>query len=312
MSGFEAHLAAQYPHARVTQLSASNNSVFLVDDGDRKIVAKHVTDTDIPLSYLAESNAALAGAVPVQRVLRVLDRAQGDPFDGVLAEYVPGTDLATLLVRGEQAVPDTELADHLARFLLACRSLPRMHDGYGAYKRSAPKLAGHTEFVQSYAARYWGRVRPVYQGTEIGEAVDSWVGHGLAEALRRNPAPHTVVPIDANLKNFIVTPDRRVVTLNVPIAAVSTPAHAVGAVSAHLRHRPLHGTFLDRVLAEQCADDAEMVPHFELWALLGVLSFYAVRHPDERGTWRDWGSPVLLDEDFRDLVGSLLLERAPR
>jgi hypothetical protein len=55
-----------------------------------------------------------------------------------------------------------------------------------------------------------------------------------------------------------------------------------------------------------------MIAHFELWALLGILSFYAVRHPEERDSWRDWGSPVLLEEDFRGLVGDLLLERTAR
>ncbi|MDT0268654.1 hypothetical protein RM844_20420 [Streptomyces sp. DSM 44915] len=324
MSGFESYLAAQYPGARVTQLSASNNTVFLVTgtagaDGTDGVagapaglVAKHVTDSDIPLSYLAESNAALARTIPVQRVRRVLDQERGDPFDGVLADYVPGTDLATVLAEDEKALPAEELSEQLARFLLACRELPRMHDGYGPYKRTAPRVATHTEFVQRYAARYWGRARPLYQDTEIGDAVDDWVNHRLPEALRRNPAPHAVVPIDANLKNFVVTPDGRLVTLNVPIAAVSTPAHAVAAVSAHLRGRALHQVFLDHVLESQCAADAELVPHFELWALLGILSFYAVRHPLERDTWRDWGSPVLLDEDFRSLVGELLLKRAPR
>ncbi|MFF2372977.1 hypothetical protein ACFVUW_01135 [Streptomyces xiamenensis] len=312
MSSFERYLVARYPGARVSRLSTSNNSVFLVDDAGRQLVAKHLTDTDIPLSYLADSNEALARSVPVQRIHHVLDRAQGDPFDGTLAAYVPGTDLATVLAGDERAPSPQELAAYLGRFLLACRQLPRMHEGYGPYKRTAPQLASHEEFVVGYAARYWGRARPFYEGTRTGDAVDAWVEHGLGAALRRNPAPHAVVPIDANLKNFILTPDRRIVALNVPIAAVSTPAHAVAAVGAHLRHRPYHAAFLDEVLASQCPADAEMVPHFELWALLGILSFYAVRHPLERDTWRDWGSPVLLDEDFRGLVHDLLPKRATR
>lgn len=90
--------------------------------------------------------------------------------------------------------------------------------------------------------------------------------------------------------------------LNVPIAAVSTPAHAVAAISAHLRNRKVRHQFLDAAAEGICTEDLEMVPHFELWQLLGILSFYAVREPDRQREWQNWGSPVPLDEDFRSLV----------
>ncbi len=306
MSTFRAFLESQYPGAWITGLSESNNAVYLVRSQGEVVVAKHVTDTDIPLGYLAESSARLGELVPVQRIHRVYETERGDPFDAVLAEYVEGTDLATVLGRGEPELPPAELAAFLGEFVVACRQVPRMHDGFGLYKRDAPVIDTHPEFVAHYARRYWGRARPFYEGTPVGDAVQEWLDGGLVEALRAHPAPYDVVPVDANLKNFVVTPDGRIVVLNVPIAGVSTPAQAVAAISAHLRHHKVHEVFLESVEHGICKDDFALVPHFELWALLGILSFYAVREPDRRGEWRDWGSPALLDEDFTALAGSLL------
>lgn len=308
MISFAAFLEQQYPGSDITELSRSNNSVFLVTSAARALIAKQVTDADISLDYLAIANGCLASHLPVQRIFRIYQQDQGDPFDGVLAEYVEGTDLATVLAHDQAALPAAELASYLIRFLAACRELPRMHEGFGLYKRGAPILHSYQEFLGHYARRYWGRARPFYAGSPIGAAVDDWVEHGLASAVRRHPAPLAVVPIDANLKNFILTPDRGIVALNVPIAGVSTPAHGVAAVSVHLRNRPLRETFLAAAQHGSCPADCAMVEHFELWTLIGILSFYAIREPDGRGEWRDWGSPRLLDDDFQALVQRLLLE----
>ncbi|MGQ0840310.1 phosphotransferase [Actinokineospora sp.] len=302
MSTFPDFLAAEFPGAEITELSGSNNVVYQVRSGSEVVVAKHVTDTDIPLTYLADATAKLAEQLPVQRILRVCERDRGEPFDAVFAEYVEGRNLATVLAEDERAVPTADLVAHLCRFVTACREMPKMHDGFGLYKRDAPVIGTHREFVEHYGRRYWNRARPFYDGTRVGTAVDEWLSGGFAAAAERNPAAFTVVAIDANLKNFIVTPDGRIVVLNVPIAGFSTPAHAVGAISAHLRNREPHKHFLDAVEGGICADDADLVPHFELWALLGILSFYAVREPNRQREWRNWGSPVSLDEDFRNLV----------
>ncbi|MBO4206727.1 hypothetical protein [Micromonospora echinofusca] len=312
MSTFRAFLEAEFPGAGISEISGSNNLVYRVESTDGVVVAKHVTDSDIPLTWLAEANARLADELPVQRILRVFETGRGDPFDAVFAEYVEGRNLATALVDSDGAPSTDELVSHLCRFALACRELPRMHEGFGLYKREAPVIDGHREFVEHYARRYWGRARPFYAGTRVGAAVDAWLSGGFAAATARHPAPYTTVAIDANLKNFVVTPDRRIVVLNVPIAGRSTPAHAVGAISAHLRNREQHAPFLAAAAEAVCPDDAELVPHFELWALLGILSFYAVREPERQHEWRNWGSPVTLDEDFRALVETHIAPLAAR
>jgi hypothetical protein len=305
---FRDFLAAEFPGDEIEQLSGSNNLVYLVRTSTGPIVAKHVVDADIPLSYLAEANRRLADHLPVQQILRVFETARDDPFDAVFAEYVAGVDLADVLTGdAEGELPMTELAEYLARFVVACRDLPKMHGSFGMYKRDAPTFAAHVDYVVHYGRRYWGRVRPFYAGTPVADAIDAWLDGGFARAAGRHPAPYSVVPIDANLKNFILTPEGRIVVLNVPIAAVSTPAHAVAAISTHLRNREHHAHFLKEAAARVLADDAEMVPHFEMWLLLGILSFYAVRQPDRQAQWRDWGAPVPLSDDFTGLVGGLLL-----
>ena len=296
MSDFREYLKHRFPDGEIAQLSDSNNVVYLVTTPARRIVAKHVTDVDIPLPYLAKANRRLAEAIPVQRITEILDTTRGDPFDAVFAEYVEGTTLAD-----DRTLTDADLAGYLCGFILACRALPRMRDGFGLYKRSAVADASHAGFVTRNAARYWGRARPFFAGTDVGDAVDDWLAGGFTTALAAHPATYDVVPIDANLRNFVVAPGG-VVALNVPIVGYSTPAHAVAAVSVHLRHRPLHTTFLAAAARTVCTADAALVRHFELWQLLGVLSFYAVREPERPEQWRNWGSPVPLVEDFSDLV----------
>jgi hypothetical protein len=312
MSDFREYLTQQYPDGAVVELSGSNNLVYLVTTTAGRIVAKHVIDVDIPLPYLAEASGRLARSIPVQRITRILDTGRGDPFDAVFAEYVAGDNLADVLQDPDRAPADADLADYLCRYLLACRDMPRMRDGFGLSKRSTVVDDSHAAFVTRHAGRYWGRVRPYFQGTAVGDAVDEWLAVGLELALATHPVGYTVVPIDANLRNFVVPTDGGpIVALNVPIVAYSTPAHAVAAVAVHLRHRPLYRTFLTAAARTVCPDDAAMVAHFELWQLLGVLSFYAVREPEQPERWRNWGSPVPLCRDFTDLVHALLLGEEP-
>lgn len=209
------------------------------------------------------------------------------------------------MLAAEDGVPAAALlVEHLYAFALACRELPTPRDGFAVYKRDAPVFPGHREFAVHYADRYWAPVRPFYDGISTGAAVDTWLSGGFAAALRHSPGPGTVTAVDANLKNFLIAPDDRIVVLNVPIAARSTPAHTVGAISARLRNRPQHRDFLDAARREVRPDDAGLVPHFELSTLLGIMSFYAVRAPRRHREWRNWGSPVSLDEDFRALVST--------
>jgi hypothetical protein len=56
----------------------------------------------------------------VQRIFRIYRQDQGDPFDGVLAEYVEGTDLTTVLGHDQAALPAAKLAGYLGKFLAAC------------------------------------------------------------------------------------------------------------------------------------------------------------------------------------------------
>jgi hypothetical protein len=304
VTGFRDFLGMEFPHADVTEISGSNNLVYLVSTAGGPLIAKEVIDTDIPLNYLAEANARLAQSVPTQTIHRVLQVAAGDPFDAVFAEYVEGRDLSGALAEDEAALPTERLVAFLCRFIAACREMPIMGDGFGLYKREAPRFGTHQEFAEFYARRYWSRVRPCYDGDDVQRAVDQWLDGGFRAAAEKNTAPTDVMAVDANLKNFVLRPDGRIVVLNVPIAARSTPAHAAGAVGLHLRNRGAHRPFLDAVSTDICPEDAAMVPHYELWGLLGILSFYAAKQPGRQREWRNWGSRVLLDDDFRNLVTS--------
>jgi hypothetical protein len=308
MSGFAAFLAKLYPGSTVEPLSITNNAVYLVTSAGSRMVAKHVTDSDIPVTYLAETNDRLADHLPTQKIVRVCRREDGDEFDAMFSTYVEGRDLASLLASGTCDIGWSVLADYFCRFLLACRRLPPMYERFGMSKRGAPIFDTHRAYLEYYGKRYWHRVRPFYAGTPVEAAVDAWLDGGLASAVARRPADTAAVPIDANLKNFVVTPDGRIVLLNLPIVGVSTPAHAIGAISVHLRHHDVHDTFVERATALVGTADADLVPQFEIWQTLGLLSFYAVREPHGSRTWRGFASPVALYDDFRHLVETHLLD----
>lgn len=302
VGAFQEFLVREFPGADIRQISDTNNAVFLVSPrGSKRIVAKHLTDVDIPLDYVARTNKELSLHVPAQRVLKIFQTDRGDPFDALYSEYVEGRNLADELGTAG-ALSDTAIVEYLCGFVRACAHLPRLHDGFGLYKRTARPMSTHREFVEFYGRRYWNRARPFYEGTKVATAVDRWLDGGFAAAAERNPAPFTVISADSNLKNWIVDPTGGISVLNVPIVALSSPAHAVGAVSLHLRNRAIREEFLASATATLCPNDAEMVPHFELWGLLGILSFYAVREPERQKEWQGWGSPVTLDADFRNLV----------
>ena len=131
----------------------------------------------------------------------------------------------------------------------------------------------------------------------VQRTVDRWIDGGLAAATVEDQA-FGVVAIDANLKNFIVTTDGSLVVLNVPIAGLSSTAHAVGALSVNLRHHRERDLFFNEVARRIPEARLDLVPHFELWNMLGILSFYADRHPDRPESWRNFGSPRPLRDDF--------------
>ena len=178
----------------------------------------------------------------------------------------------------------------------AVREMPPLRPGFGLYKRKAPTFATHGEFVEHYARRYWNRSRSFFDD-RVQRTVDRWIDGGLAAATVEDQA-FGVVAIDANLKNFIVTTDGSLVVLNVPITGLSSTAHAVGALSVNLRHHRERDLFLNEVARRLPEVRLDLVPHFELWNMLGILSFYADRHPDRPESWRNFGSPRPLCDDF--------------
>ena len=296
-SSFEAFVAERFPQSQIVPLSGTNNDVYRVTDGDGSVVVKLVTDGDIPLDYLAEVNHALARRLPTQAVLEIHEACDAEPFDVVVAEYIDGVDLAAVL--GGDAVCSFDraaISSFLVDFLEVMVDVPPLRPGFGLYKRKAPTFATHREFVEHYARRYWNRSRSFFDD-RVQRTVDQWIDGGFAAATIDDQA-FGVVAIDANLKNFIVATDRSLVVLNVPIAGLSSTAHAVGAISVNLRHHPERDLFFDEVARRLPEARLDLVPHFELWNMLGILSYYADRHPDRPESWWNFGSPRPLCDDF--------------
>ena len=296
-SSFEAFVAQRFPQSRMVPLSATNNDVYRVTNDDGSVVVKLVTDGDIPLEYLVEVNRVMARRLPTQTVREIHETCSDEPVDVVVADYIDGVDLAAVLGGAATCPSDrAATASFLVDFLDAMLEVPPLRPGFGLYKRKAQTFATHSEFIEHYARRYWNRSRSFFDD-RVQRTVDQWIDGGFAAATIDDQL-FGVTAIDANLKNFIVTANGSLVVLNVPIVGLSSIAHAVGAISVNLRHHPERDLFLSEVARRRPEVRLDLVPHFELWNMLGVLSFYADRHPDRPQAWRNFGSPRPLRDDF--------------
>ena len=296
-SSFEAFVAERFPQSRMVPLSGTNNDVYRVTNDDGSVVVKLITDGDIPLEFLVEVNRVIAERLPTQTVREIHEACDAEPFDVVVAQYIDGVDLAAVL-GGDAACPSDRaaIASFLVDFLDAMLEVPPLCPGFGLYKRGAQMFATHREFIEHYARRYWNRSRSFFDD-RVQRTVDQWIDGGFAAATIDDQA-FGVVAIDANLKNFIVTANGSLAVLNVPIVGLSSIVHAVGAISVNLRHHPERDLFFGEVVRRFPEVRLDLVPHFELWNMLGVLSFYADRHPDRPESWRNFGSPRPLRDDF--------------
>ena len=297
VSALDLFVTEKFPRSQIVPLSGTNNDVYLVTNDDGSVVVKRVTDSDIPLDYLSKVNRVIAERLPTQTVREVHFASDARAFDVVIAEYIDGVDLATALSTDAELLLDrATISSFLVDFLEAMLHVPPLHPGFGLFKRKAQMFASHSKFIEHYARRYWNRSWS-YFDSDVQRLVEQWIDYGLTAATADDRA-FGVVAIDANLKNFIVANDGSLVVLNVPIVGLSSIAHGVGALSVNLRHHPEQSLFLDEVASRLPEIRLDLVPHFELWNMLGVLSFYADRHPDSPESWRNFGSPRPLRDDF--------------
>ncbi|MDE0065758.1 MAG: hypothetical protein OXN44_02680 [Acidimicrobiaceae bacterium] len=296
-SPLETFVSKRFPRSQVVPLSGTNNDVYLVTNDDRVVVVKLVTDRDIPLDYLAKVNQVIAQRLPTQGVREVHLASDEHSIDVVVAEYIDGVDLATTLNSDTESSFDrAAIPSFFVDLLEAMLLVPPLHPGFGLFKRSAQTFVSHGQFIKHYALRYWNRVRP-YFDDHVQRSVEQWINNGLTAATA-DDQPFGVVAIDANLKNFVVATDGSLVLLNVPIVGLSSIAHGVGALSVNLRHHPERSLFLSEVASRLPETRLDLVQHYELWNMLGVLSFYAKRHPDCPESWQNFGSPTPLCDDF--------------
>jgi len=299
---FERYIAARYPQARLSALSRTNNLVLLVDSGASRQVAKLVHDSDIPIHYLRVCNETLCRYLPTQRITEAGLMSEGVPFDYLMAEYIEGVDLVTAASRSQ--LPPDRLASFLEEFRRACSHIAPLSSGFGLFRRQSSLFADHASFIREHARKYWGRVRNFITDESTRRWLDGWVDIDPPDRLFPS-STGSVVPVDANLKNYIAGVDGRLWVLNVPILGRSSAAHGIGAISAHLRHSAAYRLFLASVLSAPSTVTEFAVRYYELWTLMGIASFWSKKDPGQPRSWRNWGSPAPLLEDIHDLVAGL-------
>ena len=79
---------------RIQLVSYTNNGVFLADD---RWIVKIVTDDEIDLRLWGEVAKMLQDAIPVARILNVVDVPSEQGLRIVSSEMIPGRDLASYI-----------------------------------------------------------------------------------------------------------------------------------------------------------------------------------------------------------------------
>lgn len=293
-------IANIYPDSEIKVLSTGNNKVVSISVSGKTYIAKQILDSDLPIEYMNSLNDLLSSSLPVQKLIK-FSKKNTPPF--LISEFVAGKDLSQYLY---SAIGDEELdnlASYFCRYISSCANLPRMHDKFGLFKNNDPSFKDHQSFITYYAFKYWSRVRPFITDTQTIRWIDNWVYSDFAKATIAYA--FQTISVDSNLRNFIRSNDGEIVLLNVPIVGYSSRQHAVAAVSVHLRHTSLYAPFLNLATKEFSLEECRAVQHFELWQLLGILSFYAVKYPKGMEKWKNWGSPVSLLDELNETLSIL-------
>ncbi|MFM5949404.1 MAG: hypothetical protein ACKOPM_09270 [Novosphingobium sp.] len=291
-------LGTKFPNATIHSIRNTNNLVYRIECAGKTFSDKVMVDDDIPVEYFVEFSKELQKSIRTQAIIEVFRKHEGAPSDCIVSSFIEGRDLAKVL-NGRDAARSRNLIGFLLKYVETCVNLPRFFEGFGTYKTRSVRFEKFEEFLDFHARKYWSRARKFYDPA-VAHAVDRWVD-GL-EQVAKTARSFRPVAIDSNLRNFIVDDSGEVILLNVPIVAWSCRAHAVGAVSAHLRPFRFRDEWLDRATENWSAEERASVSHYEAWTLLGILSFYAVRAPDRPDEWRNWGAERSLREDFADLI----------
>ncbi|MFK0686563.1 hypothetical protein NQ774_20000 [Ochrobactrum sp. BD61] len=297
---FSQFLERELPGSKHVVVSTGNNLVVRATSAEGDFIAKKIIDTDIPVEYFLEINSVISQHIDVQKIRRAFYQ---EDSTYIVSEFVDGENLAVYLAGDRTTAQLESVASYLARFCEATRSVSPLAPGFGLSKVGAPTFSSHIEFLQFYAKKYWSRVRDSLVDESLVEWLDQWVCGQIEEV--GQDREHRTVSIDSNMRNFIIRPNGIITLLNMPIVGYSTQSHAIASLSVHLRNTRLHEIFLTKVDTDLAAPTARAVRHLELWHILGIMSFYAVRNPGNSNEWRNWGSPVPLLHDVRQIARSL-------
>ena len=299
---FKQFILEMYPGAKLSLISTSNSYVIKVTGCGTPKVAKLVLDEGIPTEYFETTSHKISQNIKTQKIIKVIPVNADRKSCCIIAEYVDGNNLSSVLEEKQVELNSTIIAEYLIEFIKACSNLPPYFDGFGLYKTNRLQFDSYRDFILFYANQYWSRVRPFILESDKVEAIDDWIKIKLFEALKNFRGNFCVAAIDANLKNFLISDKNKITLLNVPIIGKTSKAHAIGAISAHLRNTKIYDNFINVAKNDLIEKEIALLPHFEAWTLLGILSFYAKRKPERIYTCKNWGAPVSLFRDFLSII----------
>jgi hypothetical protein len=283
-------------------LSQTNNTICEIEHRGRICVAKLVKDNDIDIGVMTSTMDSLRNSVHVPQIHDVINDEGGGGQTVLLMELVPGESLDRVLVRN-----DTNAGAALADVMIAClrvaASLPDLpFSEPGIYKRKAASFNTWKDFSSHYFARYYNRVAPRIENESFRSYLFTWADDIIANTTRSDKASLQTVPIDLNLRNFIWD-GSKITVLNIPILGRSVPEHGQAAAAVQLRGFHAYELLMDRMKVDLGFGDPDLLNYYEVWILVGILSFYAQKLPPIRiEDSCNWGASITLMSNIMALT----------
>lgn len=275
-----------------TLVSATNNSVWRIDTANRSLALKLIRDDGIDLkAALAFEECASVHRVRTPRTLLLDETRHMLPQRMLLQEFQSGESLADVF--RERPALLKEFLPLSTRMIDACAQMDAP-GGFGYLKNDRARHASVADFYRSTIDRYVERVASVsYFDADSLRAVAALLANRLLRACENHPET-VVVPVDVNLRNFLVH-DEGIVVLNVPLFAVTSRLHGFSSFVFQLRAIGAHESAVQYYRASGATNASEAeIAAFEALAVLGVLSFCSKGGARALHEATAWGSDTRL------------------
>lgn len=292
---------------QIELLSDSNNLVFRLfrESPLNDLVVRIIIDEgiDVQMVLLFEEHGRDLGIL-LPKTITFDGSKTHIPYPVVVQEFLKGKVLADCLQSSSRkSYLSRRFADTAVQILQCCGSIHYQKNGFGYIKQDRKLYATMNDFYIHTVDRYIQKIGAVVS-SEHKWIVD--IGSRLASRLLEVCAlysSYSIVPIDVNLRNFILNEVNEIAVLNIPLFARTNIVHGISSFAFQMQglceRNEMIGYLLEKMGLQISNVD---IASFEALATLGVLSFYAQHNSSQLANATAWGSDVRLVDILRDTL----------